>query len=385
MKLPYKVISKALKWELINKKDYELLIENFDNPNIFLRKSNYRKNKNYSKLIKSKSLFLLKGATSGSSGEPFWVAQSLKSQLPKSLTFKRWLNCYIEDGKLGLIWRNKKPSLSQRFKIYKNKLSLFPIYSITNSESNILDSNRAQNLFQEIKDSGVTVLRTYVSILDWLSKNLGNKLSSLNLKYVIASAEALPENTWDYIESNFKCPCINLYGGTEASPIAASSEEDRRLKIFNNLFHISLKDIINSDKKNILVTDINNMTMPILKYENGDITSGIIYEKDNIYLKDVIGRSSEIIENIRGDKVSSHMIHVLFRDLKNIVRYRVIQLDNGKLEVLLELLDNKAADEDQLKKLKISFQNLGFLITYKFEKIKLLEGLKHRTIIKKVK
>ena len=65
-----------------------------------------------------------------------------------------------------------------------------------------------------------------------------------------------------------------------------------------------------SDLKNILITDLHNKIMPILKYENGDLTTGIISESDNFYLKDVIGRSSEIIKNIRGENVSGHMIHV---------------------------------------------------------------------------
>lgn len=383
MKLPYSIINKSLKWGLINEEEYFSFIHNFEDPNLFLLKSNYRNNKNYNNLLKSNSLFILKGATSGSSGEPFWVFQSLKSQLPKSLTFKRWINSYVGYGKLGLIWRNKKPSFSQRIKIYNNKLSLFPIYSITDAESNVLDEKKAEKLFQEIKDSGVTVLRTYVSILDWLSKKLGSKLSTLNLKYVIASAEALPPTTWDSIESNFKCPCINLYGGTEASPIAASSKDDRRLKIFKNLFHISLKNNGDSYLKNILITDLHNKTMPILKYENGDVTSGIISESENLYLKDVIGRSSEIIKNIRGENVSGHMIHVLFRDLRNVVKYRVIQEDKGRLKILLEVLHNEKADKAQLKQLKFAFENLGFIINYKFQKIELLQGQKHRTIIKK--
>ena len=383
MKLPYSIIKKSLNWGLISEEEYFSIIENFEDPNLFLLKSNYRNNENYNKLLKSNSLFILKGATSGSSGEPFWVFQSLRSQLPKSVTFKSWINSYVGNGKLGLIWRNKKPSLSQRIKVYNNKLSLFPIYSITDAKSNILDEKKAETLFQEIKESGVTVLRTYVSILDWLSKNLGSKLSELNLKYVIASAEALPQTTWDSIESSFKCPCINLYGGTEASPIAASSKDDRRLKIFKNLFHVSLRNNNDSDLKNILITDLHNKIMPILKYENGDLTTGIISESDNFYLKDVIGRSSEIIKNIRGENVSGHMIHVLFRDLRNVVKYRVIQEEDGRLEILLEINNNQNADENQLKELKFAFENLGFIINYKFQKIELLQGQKHRTIIKK--
>ena len=160
--------------------------------------------------------------------------QSLRSQLPKSVTFKSWINSYVGNGKLGLIWRNKKPSLSQRIKVYNNKLSfLFIVLQMLNQIFSMKKSGNFISRNQRIRGYSFKNLCIHIGLA---FKNLGSKLSELNLKYVIASAEALPQMTWDSIESSFKCPCINLYGGTEASPIAASSKDDRRLKIFKKSF-----------------------------------------------------------------------------------------------------------------------------------------------------
>jgi phenylacetate-coenzyme A ligase PaaK-like adenylate-forming protein len=381
------VATHARRWGLISEEQYASFIEsNLSLEELpTLTKSSFKNNIYYQNKLLSRSPFLLKASTSGSSGEPFTLIQHISSQVPKSLVFKRWLSSVITpQGKLALVWRNKKPSVSQRINVLRNRLFLFPIYDLSSQDASLLSEERAERLLSSLLDAHVTSLRSYVSILEWLSHLYGRKLRKLNLFSTIASAECLPTDAWNLIEDSFGCPCINLYGGTEASPIASSTLTSRRLYLFENLFQVRTSQVASFDSQSdILVTDLNNTAMPLINFEIGDLTSGIkVDSAGRAYLKDVIGRKSEIIDNLQGHKVSGHFIHVLLRKLQSILRYRVYSIAPGKLRIVLQPLSDSILDPNTIKELEKQFQHLGFDANIVLGDVEYLANYKHLTFVK---
>lgn len=376
------VYKQALEWKLFTTDEVARFstLSSGDSINQWIGKSDYRHNSHYQSRIQHKKLFESRGITTGSSGEPFTVIQSPMSRLIKGWAFNRFLARIRNGSPLILLWRNKTPSLKQRLEISAGQLELIPIYDLADVDLSTFDELKAELFFRRASLHKNAVVRSYVSVLVWLCHALGARLKALNLRCVIASAESLSTVDWDLIESCFGCPCINLYGGTEASPIAASTLTSRNLYIFDHLYKVNVSN--ESENRRIIVTDRINSAMPIVAYDIGDVTTGMDCDRHGVFLKDVIGRVSEMIENINGQILSSHFIHIIFRDLREVKRYRVYWLSPGQIKLQIELIGENLSDI-RFQQIINGFALNGFnVLGTEFTRIEQLQGLKHRTVVK---
>jgi len=373
----------AKSWHLYSDREVGLLksLQNGDETDIWIDKDSYRSNLNYINLINNKKFYYTAALTTGSSGEPFEMVQSPIARLKKGIEYFSWLSKLRNGSPQILMWRNKQPSLKQRMEIAAGRLKLIPLYDIKDPHRSTFDSTKASEIFATCKPFSGGVLRTYVSVLTWLCQEFGMKLMELNLKAVIASAETLTEKDWNLIEACFGCPCINLYGGTEAAPIAASTLTSRNMYIFKNIFKVNTSKDQNYQR--IIVTDYFNYAMPLVSYAIGDLTSGMGEDSNGLYLKDVVGRVSEMIENVRGEKMTSHFVHIVFRDLPEIRRYRLHWHRPGLISLLIETLGGSRISADAYSAITSRFADNGFEIYRMTEgQIEQLDGFKHRAIIR---
>ncbi len=356
-------------------------LRNGDQTDLWIDKDSFRSNLNYVNLLNNKKFYYTAALTTGSSGEPFEMVQSPIARLKKGFTYFTWLRSLRGASPQILMWRNKRPSLKQRIEIAAGKLKLIPLYDIKDPHSSKFDASKADGIFAACKPFAGGVLRTYVSVLTWLCHELGGRLGELNLKAVVASAETLSDKDWDLIERCFGCPCINLYGGTEAAPIAASTPTSRNMYIFQDIFKVNTSRY--GDYHRIIVTDYFNSAIPLVSYDIGDLTSGVGEDSNGLYLMDVIGRVSEMIENVRGEKLTSHFVHIVFRDLPEIRRYRLYWHIPGLISLHIEAVDGANISADAISSIKTRFADNGFQISeITIGQIEQLDGLKHRAIIR---
>ena len=376
-------LKRATTYGLINKDNYDLIHEwGFEDRNypITLNKDSYRNSLFYQSTISHKKWTHFHGVTTGSSGEPFTAVIDLKTRILRGLHWRKQMQGICESSKLVLMWRDKRPSLNQRRMVAADRLTLLPIYDMTGEKSSYLSKEKVKTMLTSLPRDKEYTFRSYVSVLKFLAQEFRKELRQLSIFRVVASGETLTPSDWSIIEDGFGCVCINVYGGTEASPIAISSENDRRLKIQEKLFHVGVAERFGH--KNIIITDKINAVCPIFAYEIGDYTDGIDEEPNGVYLRNVQGRVSEIIKNKNGEMISSHFVHIVFRNEKDVRKYRVYATDLGSVTLSVEVLDN--ANEKEIQdRITMKFDALGFNVeAVNFEAIPLLAGLKHRTIIR---
>ncbi len=382
MYLMIDVYKQTLEWQLFSPNEVARLasLSSGDCTNLWIGKTDYRSNSHYQARVARKEFLESRGVTTGSSGEPFTVIQSPMARLIKGWAFNRYLSEIRNGSPLILLWRNKAPSLKQHIEIGMGRLDLFPIYDLADLNLSIFDESKAELFYRRASSYKRAVVRTYVSVLVWLCHTLGKRLKTLNLRCVIASAESLSTADWNLIEDSFGCPCINLYGGTEASPIASSTMKSRNLYVFDHLYKVNVSN--EDGDRRIIVTDKINTAMPLVSYDIGDMTSGMDRDGHGVFLKDVIGRVSEMIENDKGQILTSHFIHIIFRDLLEVKRYRVYWLAPGRIKLQLELFEQRLSDT-ACKQIMSGFTQSGFsVIETEITKIEQLQGMKHRTVVK---
>lgn len=115
---------------------------------------------------------------------------------------------------------------------------------------------------------------------------------------IISTAMLL--HTWQrqIIEEVFQCPVTNRYGCEESSLIASECEVHEGLHLnSDSLYHEILPDRVDSAETqagSLVVTDLTNFAMPLLRYQIGDVVVGSGARRCSC------GRGLSLIERVEG-------------------------------------------------------------------------------------
>jgi phenylacetate-CoA ligase len=362
----FKNISDIQKFPIITKKDLRLAIKE---NKIFTQK---------------KFPFLgLKTSTTGSTGNPLTLFLDFSCRKHRFINTIRafWMVGVSPEKKFVLLWRNKKLSFRQ---FLKSKLGLFyyiPVVDVMDVQKSVLTKEKLLKILNKLVSFKPQVIRGYTSAL-WVLTQLVKKYKiPITPESIIASAEYLPHNWWQEMEEVFHCPVHNLYGGTEASPIAISLYNKKELTVFQDSY---FTEIVNTQNKwveegkvgRILITDYSNYYMPLIRYEIGDIAEWSKQEHGPFpCFKEVYGRINDIFILPGGKILFSHNWHIYFRDINSISQFKVIQRDFDEIDIYLSPSEGEEKKiEEDLKKLKPKVQeSLGKNIKIKWEIVKNLE------------
>ncbi|GEM_PF-1034904 len=348
----------------------------------------------------NKNWHFICGETTGSTGVPTKVCIDSKTKSIRSFAIARawFINGILPSDPFILIWRNKGIDRRELLSFFFGHFLWIPVFNVMNVKSTSLDKEKIFSILSKIEKFQPKVIRGYVSALYILGKFYAKYKRKFNIKpeVIIGSAEYLPPTIWDELEDIFGCKVINLYGGTEASPIAISTTHSRELIVFEDVFHIDLVDfegntIFEAGKPgNILVTDLWNHYMPLIRYEIGDIAewSGK-YQLGFRTFKEVKGRKNDIFVLPGGKILFSDVWYILFRDKEWIRKFKVIQEDINKIRIILEL------DYQTLTKYQKQLENLQKKIETSFgkdihfeweitDKIPLDKGEKFRHVVSNI-
>jgi phenylacetate-CoA ligase len=175
-------------------------------------------------------------------------------------------------------------------------------------------------------------------------------------KAVISAAEKLHPFQREVIERVFQCPAFNTYGSREFMLIGAECEKHEGL-------HVSLENLIVEiigedgapaklgEAGEIVITDLHNYGMPFIRYRIGDI--GILSAKPCscgrglAMLKDVVGRSLDIIRTPDGRAVPGEFFPHLMKEFKGIEKFQVVQDRIDHLEV--KVIKNSAFTDAEFR------------------------------------
>lgn len=221
------------------------------------------------------------------------------------------------------------------------------------------------------------LIRGYASSLfflaQWIEKN------SYNIhfpKAIVSSAETLLPSMRSKINKVFHAKIFDSYGCREVSQIGTECEN-------NNGYHMAMEnqiiELVNNGNgmSKILVTNLNNYCMPMIRYEVGDLAKSIVSEKcscgrtlsriDKLY-----GRVNENIILKNGKIINGEYFEFLFYENYSIEKFQVIYFK--KSNILKIFLDSDFEDNHIKKYLcdiigkHHDFNNIEIEFTNKFIK-----------------
>lgn len=255
---------------------------------------------------------LIKNQTGGSTGEPvsfFLDKNRLQSRTAATRRHDRWAGLNVGD-KVALIWGAPidRPKWSLKG-YFRSCLFGAPLYL----DTACLSSVKFNSFNNELKRFRPKIIQAYSKSLALFAQYLDeNKISAYQPESIITSAEMLSSQDRILIERVFGAPVFNRYGCREVSLIASECNQHNGLHIMAEGLYI---EILQGDKLaqpgevgRVIVTDLLNYAMPLIRYEIGDLAA-----LDNSLckcgrglprLKYIEGRSTEFIVGTDGRWVS---------------------------------------------------------------------------------
>ena len=154
------------------------------------------------------------------------------------------------------------------------------------------------NLMIDLK---TRVLRGYPSSVKIFALFLKkNNLKINSIKQILVASEVLTENDRNLIESVFDCKISNHYGLAEQIVMFGDCEKHTHLHNYFEYGYVELLDTDSPNIKKIIGTNLHNKTMPIIRYDTGDLAivddSNCKCSRNGVVIKNVIGRDDNNIE-----------------------------------------------------------------------------------------
>jgi phenylacetate-CoA ligase len=341
---------------------------------------------------KYKASELIPVVTSGSTGTPFKTYQDKNKKIRNyadTIYFAGIAGYKIGHRLLYLkIWAKQK---------MKNPVSYW-LQNMKPVDVIKLDEKQIAGLIKEMETENSTFgILGYSSALElvcqYLDKYHPQKVKA-NVSSVITMSESLNEFTKASLEKYFGVPAVSRYSNLE-NGIIAQQETNGNLRFLVNTasYHIEILKIDTDapakegELGRIIVTDLYNYAMPMIRYDTGDVGS---LEQDaskpgRLYLSKVEGRKLDMLYDTKGTIVSSYIMYKNMWQYTEIRQYQLIQ--NGEKEYLFKINVGETFErESQLVEEFKSYlgDDAVFQIEY-VEEIPLLDSGKRRKLVNNYK
>jgi phenylacetate-CoA ligase len=291
-------------------------------------------------------------STSGSTGSPFAFFQSRELIGKKYARFFREMTWWgIEPGiKFYKIWgqgANYVPGKEGMQELFTKHILRRKVDSAFN-----MNSQKMDEYVDRIKRRRYRVVEAYTSAGYALAKHVIENRIDVDLDVMVVSGETLPDPYKDLISKAFNCKVYNAYGSREFGRFAHPCNVNKCLHYSMESFLLEFeKDNtpVMDEEGKILVTCFDNLAMPFIRYEIGDmaIPTEELCEcgRKLKLLKKVTGRITEQVYSPSGRHISIHYLTLLFEEASQYVRYFQGILKKKDLFILNIVPTEKLTDE----------------------------------------
>jgi phenylacetate-CoA ligase len=223
------------------------------------------------------------------------------------------------------------------------------------------DSSHDEENFERFRkrlksDRKIKILLGLPSTLEDLGNYLlmrGDTLEEHNIKSIIGYGEALSKVTREKLKKVFNCKVVSLYSNQECGMIALECVENKEFHVNSASYHVEILNMETDDPARvgepgrIVVTDLFNYAMPLIRYDTGDIAAWK-EEAECGWVSQVFpsvqGQMIDIIFDAEGNKKSPHAISVLMGPFEKLLQYQFVQ--EGPKQYILKLNGSEGHYDD---------------------------------------
>jgi len=275
-------------------------------------------------------------STSGTTGEPLSVFTS-KNQ---------WI---VEQG---IIWRQWKWA---KYK-FRDKIAIFRSYAPLPHEPSFkidrlrnwayfsvfrMDEKSLSEYAQFLQRWKPRFLRGYPSSLKLIAEHaLSNNWKLPSLKGAFTASEVVPEGLRETLKEAFGIELFDHYGQAEITCMFHDCEEHRGMHLDWEYGHVELLSTSTPNIYRIIATNLHNLSMPLLRYDTGDLAVGgwdkCKCGRGALIIDAIQGRMDDYLLTSQNSKIPTVNLYTYFCKLGDIQRFQMIQDHLGKLTIFIE-------------------------------------------------
>lgn len=324
-------------------------------------------------------------STSGSTGTPFTVVQNInkrKRVQAELIYFGEQAGFTIGEQNTYLrVWNeNNKKSKLETF--MKNLVML---------DNSKLDDESLENIRKQLKNHPkLKCILGYAASLDVISRYLLNKGDSpemFGVEVVISGAEVLEDETRDNLKKLFNCKVVSRYSNQENGVIAQEPTNETFFVVNHGSYYVEFLKIDSNEKAQIgelarvVITDLFNYAMPMIRYDTGDYAVITEVKDYGIVIKNIEGRKIDFIYTVLGEMVSPHSITIGMKKFSSINSYQFIQNERDDYTIKIEALEDKVRDSKMVGTFKNILGNDAHINVEYVDEIPFTKSGKFRFII----
>lgn len=332
-----------------------LVLENWP----VVNKSILRRNGSSALSSKYKKEDLIAMSTSGSTGTPFtcWQNTNKKKRVNAETLFY--------NGKTGFsIGRRIIYLRSVVAETQKTPLQQFlqNIYLIDCTDLSDCGIESKLNLIAKYTKHCEAMLMGYSSTLDafrkYFERNGYDKAKKCHLYGVVGGSTMLYDETRSAIENAFGCRCFSRYANEENGFLGQDDEQNNVFLMNRADYYIEILKFESDEQTDIgevgriVVTDLWNYAMPMIRYDTGDVGAWFKYNGKRLAIGNFGGRSVDMIFAADGDLVSPHSISTAMWKWKMIEQYQFAQVADGCYQIRINAEKGTIAEDELIDDLK---------------------------------
>jgi phenylacetate-CoA ligase len=278
--------------------------------------------------------------------------------------------------------KNKHNMVVQKY--YRRRLSIF---------AGKLNSDILKRHFDLMVDFKPKLIRAFPSVLQVFAEFVNeNNLPVCIPKAIITVGESLNQFQRELFENTFNCEIYNCYVSRECGNMACECERHNGLHVAEELLHIEIDSNSDNDFGNILITDLTNYGMPLIRYKIQDM-SRILNDRcccgrETVRLDLEAARLSDyIISPVDRTKIGGPaLIHYLLAEGPKVGRFQIIQdeIDHLKIRMCGNKKDNKKGIDHVKKTIGVLFDDKMNIDIEFVDKIPFLKSGKYQFVLRKV-
>lgn len=287
---------------------------------------------------------LHKIVTSGSTGRPstsYAEQAQLEIRQGSTLRSAEWTGWRIGDRQMRLwhqtLGMTSIQAFKEKFDAFLLKRKFIPAFELT--------EEALSQLVQQIEDFKPVLMDGYAESLNFLASytNAGHQISH-KPKALMSSAQMLTTQTRNETESAMGCKVYDKYGAREFSGIAYECASGKKHVVADSYLVEILKN--NKDAEvdeigEVVITDLNNFAVPMIRYRIGDLALQIPTTKCQCgrsfkHIGPIQGRTQALVHCSNGRWIPGTFFAHFFKEYENqVLFFQVIQEISGKFDLLV--------------------------------------------------
>jgi phenylacetate-CoA ligase len=301
----------------------------------------------------------VRNQTGGSTGSPlqFYVdRQRFDSRKASTLRHNLWAGIRpgdwqvylwgsrLDEGRPASIWGHLRNHLLYR--------------TILLNTSSVTDADWS-NLVREIRSKNPTSMIAYTQTAVLFARYLrAQDIRDVHIPSIVTTAEMLLPGQREFLEATFQGKVFNRYGCREVSVIASECEFHRGMHV--NADALLLEIVPDPERPGrsgrIVITDLLNYSMPLIRYEIGDVGQWAEDQRCPCgrslpLLADVQGRITDFLVLPDGRQISGPALTLVISDMADVRQVQFVQ--RAPDQILLRVVPGKdygARTEEDLRK-----------------------------------